>query len=135
MGDATVERFRALVGERFRFLETHGFRRSRADEHDSPVGASVVYVGNHLRFVIAYDIRDAQVDVRVARAGAGACSRDLLSHLVEHAGYRGAGSPAGAAPAAHESEPLERMVGWWAELLTNAGAALLADSPDALPGG
>lgn len=139
MSEFTAGRFRILVEERFRFLERHGFRRSPAAEHDSPVGASVVYLAQHVGFVIACDIRDAQVDVRVGRvrlgslAGVGAAGhpRDLLGYLVEHAGYRGGRSGAGAA----EPDALARMVDWWAELLRTAGAALLADPPDAFPQG
>ncbi len=143
MSDAAVAHFRALVDERFRFLDGCGIRRSPGEEHDSPSGASVVYAGKHVGFVISYDVRDAQVDVRVARvrdgrlAGIGEAGhpRDLLGHLVEHAGYRGGGSRGKAATAEDEWGPLERMVGWWADLLRVHGAALLADTPDALPEG
>ena len=139
MSDEKVERFRARVEERFRFLESHGFRRSPADERDSPVGSSVVYAGSHVGFRISYDVRDAQVDLRIVRVrggrlaevGPGSYSSDLLQHLVEHAGYRGGWGARG--PAAAEADPLEHMVDSWAELLRAEGGPLLADGAEALP--
>ncbi len=135
------ERFRELVERHFRFLVERGFRRVREDEIDSPVGSSVVYAGTHVGFVIALDARDAQVDVRVVRVrggriaqvGDGGYSRDLVAHLVAHAGYRGAARRA-IEPPAPVGDPLERQVDAAAGLLEHEGAALLADGPDALPG-
>lgn len=142
MSDPTVERFRALVAGRFRFLEGQGFRRSVEDEDVSPAGASVVYLGRHVGFLISYDSRDAVVDVRVARVtggrlpgvGGGGYSRNLLTHLVEHAGYRGGTARKPPAEAGTGGD-LARMVEWWAALLHAEGAALLADEPGSLPAG
>jgi len=141
MNDTTPERFRALAGERFRFLEEHGFRRSPADEHESPVGSSVVYAGKHVGFRISFDVRDAQVDVQVMRAregrllppGAGGHATNLLVHLVRHAGYRG-GLP-GLATGEVGPEPVtpERILDAWAGLLIGAGSRLLTDEAGALP--
>jgi hypothetical protein len=141
MSDDAIEQFRAAVEERFRFLEAHGFRRSRADEHDSPVGASVAYAGKHIGFLVSCDLRDGLVDVRVVRVrnrrlietGEGGYSRNLLSHLVEHAGYRGGLDRAGRGRARTASGPWERMVDSWAELLRDEGGTLLADEAQAIP--
>jgi hypothetical protein len=135
MSDPTVERFRALVEQRFRFLEGHGFRRSPPDEPESPVGASVVYLGHHIGFRISYDVRDRQVDMRVVRVrdgrvmevAEGGYSRDLLQLLVER-GYRGGWGARGAAG----GDPLEPMVDAWADLLRSHGDTLLADRPHTL---
>jgi hypothetical protein len=135
MSDETLARFRALAEERFRFLESRGFRRSPEDEHGSPVGASLAWAGTHVGFLVSYDLRDDVVDVRVTRAtdgrlheaGAGGYSRHLLSHLVAHAGYRGTGVRDGSAGA------IERRLEAWADFLRAEGGELLADSAEALP--
>lgn len=138
MSEVSPQRFRALVEKHFLFLAAHGFRRSPADEIESTVGTSVAYVGNHLGFLVGWDVRDRQVDVRVVRTrdgriietGEGGYSRDLLAHLVEHAGYRGGmARPSGARP---NGDALEDMVASWAALLRTEGASLLADEARAL---
>lgn len=141
MSEAIAERFRAQVGERFRFLEDRGFRRSPEDEEASPVGVSVAYAGRHVGFLVSYDVRDQAVDVRVTRAragrlamtGEGGYSRNLLSHLVEYAGYRGGFGRR------HAGAPPPPGAGWevtladWTDLLEREGGMLLADDAGSLP--
>jgi len=142
MSDAGAQRFRALARERFRFLEERGFRRSAEDEDASPVGVSVAYAGRHVGFLVSLDTRDDVVDVRVTRARAGRLamtgesgySRNLLSHLVEQAGYRGGFGRREPGARRTPEEARDRMLADWAELLERAGGALLADDANSLPG-
>jgi len=141
MDPATPDRFRDLVGRSFRYLEARGFRPDPGGDRDSPVGASYVWTGTHVGFIITWDARDDVVDMRVVRvrdgrildAGEpGGYARDLFVHLVEHAGYRG--SPSGTHGSAnHSPTRLERAVAAWANLLERAGGILLEDRPESLP--
>jgi len=139
-GGIPAERFRELAQRHFGFLEALGFARSPADEDASPVGTSIAYAGRHLGFLVSLDTRDRCVSVRVTRArhgrlaeaGPGGYSNDLLAHLVEHAGYRGRGARGGSEFVDGEAT-LERVLEGWAGFLREAGVELLEDRETSIP--
>jgi hypothetical protein len=132
--------FRASADQRLTpYLATHGFRREPSlEEKGDLTFATVVYVGKHVGFIFAYDVRDDAVTDSVVRVENGAIKDDasqggysagLFTHLVKHAGYRGhvrKPSPPG-------TSPMERELSNWIDILTAAGQTLLADRPDSLP--
>jgi len=132
--------FRERAATAFAFLEAKGFARSPADELESPVGASVVYAGRHVGFLVGLDVRDAAVDVRVARARDGRLvgpgperyHANLVQHLVAHAGYRGRG-PRSGSEFPRDEAALAQILAGWAEFLRAEGGALLADDAASLP--
>jgi hypothetical protein len=138
----TVEEFRILALERFRFLEDFGFRRAPSLEEASPTGGTVVYLGKHVGFIFSLDVRDQCVDAQVVkvldgqmkRRWEGGYSSGLFMHLVRHTGYRG-GMPrsSGDTPSQAGRSALRQMIDGWAELLKHAGQTLLNDRPDSLP--
>jgi hypothetical protein len=140
-GVVSAAAFRVRAASAFAFLESRGFARSPADELDSPVGGSVVYAGRNVGFLVGLDLRDALVEVRVARsregrlvsAGPDGYGVNLLQHLAAHCGYRGRGPLAGT-EAPRDEASLERVLTGWADFLRAEGGALLADDAGSLPG-
>jgi len=140
--DRICEEFRELVEKHVAFLQDYGFRRSPSHEVASSTGCSIVYLGDHVGIVIAFDIRDKHVDMQVARVNNGVLRRNweggyssgLFRHLVKHAGYRGR-QPA---PVEHKRSPtsqasIEQMIEAWVDLLISAGETILKDELDSLP--
>jgi hypothetical protein len=95
--EISIHEFRAAVSVEAHILEVAGFRRAPNLEHETPTTISIVYIGQNVAFVFEYDIRDQGIDLVVMRYLAGklmpTCeggySSSLLSHLIEHCGFRG----------------------------------------------
>jgi hypothetical protein len=123
-------------------LEARGFARRTDLEEISPTGATLVYVGRHVAFTFSFDVRDQCVDGYVSRVKGGQLfeedggySSRIYGHLVRHAHYRGSPQGADWDPEAHASEPwLECALAGTLNLLRTAGAELLEDRPESLPG-
>lgn len=142
MSATTIGQFKAWVEREFHFVEARGFRRGAGDDRDTPVGATVAYLGTHVGFLITLDVRDQVVDARVVRVragrlverGEGGYTCDLFAHLIQQAGYRGGPSGTPVPERGAEASRVEREVIGWANLLRTAGEALLADEEATLPG-
>ena len=145
----TIDEFRKLASDRFRFLEARGFRREPTLEATTPTGCTVVYLGEHVGFIFSLDLRDRAVDGQVVRVRAGQIKRNweggyssnIFGHLVRHSGYRGAVGAGGrrtrrgrtGRDGQDDPASLERQLDGWVNLLQGAGQGLLSDLPDSLP--
>jgi len=135
--DEIVKHFRETAALALGFLEDLGFQRDVSAEVTAPTGASVVYLGKHVGFILGLDIRDRCVDAhvvkvvngKVVRSLDGGFSSGLYTYLVKHAGYRGGVRPNGSC----SSDYIERMIQGWADVLKGPGKVLLADSSTTLP--
>lgn len=121
-------------------MGTLGFRREPELETTTATGATVIYMGRHVGFVVSFDARDEAVDVqitevsegRIRRTSEGGYSSNLFLHLAKYCGYRGTGLSSNDSLPESRDNAIEQSLDAWAEIIRSA-EGVLRDRPDSLP--